>query len=327
MTRRAFTLIELLVVIAIIAILAAILFPVFAQAKDAAKKAACISNTKQVGLAAIMYAGDYDDTLPRHDNNGSCLYTGQAAGGGICDYPDWGDFRFPVVGNTSTAGRGVMYFGAIEPYHKNTQISICPKLGNTDWATVFSPAGSGSLGITPPTAGYVTVDEPYYYNTMGQMAINLLVIDYGPTASSTNNRPTAPKGNLTLVARPADVIMLVAESSWDWHYGVSTNLGNGSVWPSWPLNSNCYSYTVEGWTRYPHNGKSGAYPEYSVDRATNNPNMQGMAVFAMCDGHAKAMKFTQAEKCVPTPAGQTWNRGTTGSIQHTYYYPNWVPDL
>src|SRR5512140_3835147 len=63
MKRNAFTLIELLVVIAIIAILAAILFPVFAQAKLAAKKAASLSNTKQLVLASIMYAGDYDDNF------------------------------------------------------------------------------------------------------------------------------------------------------------------------------------------------------------------------------------------------------------------------
>lgn len=59
--KKAFTLIELLVVIAIIAILAAILFPVFAQAKEAAKKTVCISNTKQVGIATMMYATDFDD--------------------------------------------------------------------------------------------------------------------------------------------------------------------------------------------------------------------------------------------------------------------------
>src|SRR5258708_2259929 len=61
--KKAFTLIELLVVIAIIAILAAILFPVFAQAKEAAKKTSCLSNQKQVALAAMMYVGDYDDTM------------------------------------------------------------------------------------------------------------------------------------------------------------------------------------------------------------------------------------------------------------------------
>ncbi len=60
--RRAFTLIELLVVIAIIAILAAILFPVFAQARESARKTACISNVKQLSLAYKMYATDYEDT-------------------------------------------------------------------------------------------------------------------------------------------------------------------------------------------------------------------------------------------------------------------------
>lgn len=69
-SRAGFTLIELLVVIAIIAILAAILFPVFAQAKAAAKKTVCLSNLKQLSLGALMYSNDYDDGYP---NTGSTL--------------------------------------------------------------------------------------------------------------------------------------------------------------------------------------------------------------------------------------------------------------
>ena len=63
-SRRGFTLIELLVVIAIIAILAAILFPVFAQAREQARKTVCVSNFKQVGLGVEMYKQDYDGTWP-----------------------------------------------------------------------------------------------------------------------------------------------------------------------------------------------------------------------------------------------------------------------
>jgi len=70
--KKAFTLIELLVVIAIIAILAAILFPVFAQAKEAAKKTQCLSNTKQIGMATMLYVENYDDTLFQQFWPGGC---------------------------------------------------------------------------------------------------------------------------------------------------------------------------------------------------------------------------------------------------------------
>src|SRR2546430_1642360 len=64
--RPAFTLIELLVVIAIIAILAAILFPVFARARENARKITCISNLRQLGTSVLMYAQDYDENLPNN---------------------------------------------------------------------------------------------------------------------------------------------------------------------------------------------------------------------------------------------------------------------
>jgi len=71
-THRGFTLIELLVVIAIIAILAAILFPVFAQAREKARTISCLSNTKQIGLACMMYVQDYDETFFSQPWPGNC---------------------------------------------------------------------------------------------------------------------------------------------------------------------------------------------------------------------------------------------------------------
>src|ERR1700679_1981484 len=82
--KKAFTLIELLVVIAIIAILAAILFPVFAQAKLAAKKTGSLSNVKEVTLANIMYEGDFDDYFVIQSQNiyeDGCGVPNAAAGG------------------------------------------------------------------------------------------------------------------------------------------------------------------------------------------------------------------------------------------------------
>lgn len=324
MLKRAFTLIELLVVIAIIAILAAILFPVFAQAKEAAKQTTCVSNTKQTALAAIMYATDYDDVLTRHDNNGSCLY-GEAP----CNTPDWGDFRFPTGGNAAS-GMNVMYYGAIEPYHKNAEMAVCTSIGKTRWSGAF--AASGALGIVPPAGGYNAADEKYYTNTLSQMSFNMLVIDYGPNGTAgagyTNTRPGAPRGRMTAVARPAETIMFVSESAWDWDQAIGFGLGNGAVWPSWPNPTAgvCLYSTSDGWTRYNHKGKSGYAAPGDMTRATTNPNLQGFAVFAFVDGHVKPMKFSQAEKCVALPAGTTWTVTGSGVTRPTYY-PNWTPDF
>lgn len=98
-TKSAFTLIELLVVIAIIAILAAILFPVFSQAKEAAKKTSCLSNTRQIGLATMLYLGDYDDMYPQAKQSTSNPDIDDADGS--IEDPDYGSvfaMIFPYTG-------------------------------------------------------------------------------------------------------------------------------------------------------------------------------------------------------------------------------------
>ncbi|MFO7947224.1 MAG: DUF1559 domain-containing protein [Armatimonadota bacterium] len=108
--KSGFTLIELLVVIAIIAILAAILFPVFARAREKARQASCLSNVKQMGLAAMMYAQDYDETnVPCNTVNVSIPYVRP---GGDTVTLTWGP-----------------WFALIQPYAKNPQIFICPSGG------------------------------------------------------------------------------------------------------------------------------------------------------------------------------------------------------
>ena len=142
----AFTLIELLVVIAIIAILAAILFPVFAQAKAAAKKAACGSNVRQIDLAAVMYANDSDD-------NGPCTTWG---GGGATLLGGWMYYsRFPADDGKSPAAYDPTK-GSLYPYVKNANIFVCPvdSLGQTSGnslainACVTNPNGNYGTGLS-----------------------------------------------------------------------------------------------------------------------------------------------------------------------------------
>lgn len=102
-SARAFTLIELLVVIAIIAILAAILFPVFAQAKEAAKKTVCLSNNKQMGLGLYMYLNDNDDSLPMANyasspNNQPSAFSYRAGRTAFIAW-NWADIIQPYVKN------------------------------------------------------------------------------------------------------------------------------------------------------------------------------------------------------------------------------------
>jgi len=130
-TQRAFTLIELLVVIAILAILAALLFPVFAQARDKARMAACLSHARQLGVAVMMYAQDYDETYfwqPRWD-------LGWDVGGG-----PWGP-RYETY---------VVWPLVHHPYVKNTGVWFCPSDKDRNRATVRPSPGCGVRAACSP---------------------------------------------------------------------------------------------------------------------------------------------------------------------------------
>ena len=135
MRRRAFTLIELLVVIAIIAILAAILFPVFAQAREAARQTSCTSNTRQIGMALMQYAQDYDEGLvPNNDQ---------------------------VPGNPASNQHNWTFF--LQPYIKNDKVFLCPS-STRKGAAPFDQMRTyqGAYGVAPAFTAYVI--NNYYYN-------------------------------------------------------------------------------------------------------------------------------------------------------------------
>jgi prepilin-type N-terminal cleavage/methylation domain-containing protein/prepilin-type processing-associated H-X9-DG protein len=124
MKRRAFTLIELLVVIAIIAILSAILFPVFTRARENARRTSCLSNMKQIGLGLMQYTQDYDERFaPNYPQNGvpdavpDILDTDPSKPSGV----------FQISANSgSPTGHFQSWMDTIYPYVKSTQIFVCP---------------------------------------------------------------------------------------------------------------------------------------------------------------------------------------------------------
>jgi prepilin-type N-terminal cleavage/methylation domain-containing protein/prepilin-type processing-associated H-X9-DG protein len=169
--RQGFTLIELLVVIAIIAILAAILFPVFARARENARRASCLSNMKQIGLGVIQYTQDYDEQLPMN-----------------FEYQPRSDLRLPD-------GRG--YIGRytwhlqLFPYIKSQQVFVCPSDPNPK-------GGFGDNGTVNPYNGDWGEPFPNSY------AANEVVINSNRDRPPNNGSPVS----LAAVPRPASVYLL-----------------------------------------------------------------------------------------------------------------------
>ncbi|MGD9494747.1 MAG: prepilin-type N-terminal cleavage/methylation domain-containing protein, partial [Armatimonadota bacterium] len=173
--RRGFTLIELLVVIAIIAILAAILFPVFAKAREKARQATCQSHEKQIGTALMMYVQDYDEMMP-------------------------GFKHYLVPGNAETRVEG--WYDVLEPYTRNEQIGECPSYSYTaTYARSALPAGVG-FGRSSFVGSYgVPAQDSACRASLGTLST---MWNYYP-----------PGVALAQVTKPAETVMLFeATTSW-----------------------------------------------------------------------------------------------------------------
>lgn len=166
----AFTLIELLVVIAIIAILAAILFPVFAQAREKARQTACLSNVKQIALGVQMYSQDYDELLPVAGYNAQCR----------------GRWQWQIF-----------------PYVKNTQIFTCPNMASAPWvSTTNNNYTCPASGSRPQTTGMVLGQSD-----RGGYGWNYAL--HGNSGGATGAAlDSAPGYSLAAIIKPADTIII-----------------------------------------------------------------------------------------------------------------------
>ncbi len=173
--KRGFTLIELLVVIAIIAILAAILFPVFARAREKARQTSCLSNLKQMGLAGLMYVQDYDELMFRTNNNVGAV--------GLYLLPN---------GQPSNSVN-MLWPYQIFPYVKNAQVYDCPSYSN-HWSTTaydssfgygFNPwiSGVALAQFAQPTLTVMLCDSDYY------------LVDWDANVNSDNSNDPADRHN------------------------------------------------------------------------------------------------------------------------------------
>ncbi len=252
--RKAFTLIELLVVIAIIAILAAILFPVFAQAKLAAKKTQDLSNNKQILLGCQMYTVDYDDVLPMIRNGAS-------------------NWQNPVTGEQINSGHN-----AVNPYIKNRSLWLSPNdtMPRCDATSTgyFSP----SIQSNPTGGGISYVFSYYVSGSTTSFGIGGRAI--GATVYSNSFSTTA-------VGAPANTIWLIPSYiSWSYWNGLMQYRADQR---QYAFDPSVWSGGLATWPNV--TSASGAW--CSTQDAMSVGAYGGITNWGFADGHAKSMKRDQ----------------------------------
>lgn len=248
--RRFFTLIELLVVITIIAILAAILFPVFAQAREKARQTACLSNCKQMGTAAMMYAQDYDEILPETGWQGPCSPAGEPPQTATDNFFS-GVFAFPL---------------AIQPYTKNLALLTCPSDPDKGgWGKLNSNCYEQQLLLMNIPGAYVGM------RSVANAMTKALPLSYAgnyflssayttPYVTGTNGGKMRPMASYTA---PANLIYLA---------DVGSSVSGGNAFAGWYIAPG-YGLTASGTGRW-EKGQRHA----------------GGRNWIFCDGHAKWTK-------------------------------------
>ena len=262
--KSAFTLIELLVVIAIIAILAAILFPVFAQAKLAAKKTNDLSQIKQLSLASLMYSNDFDDLAMAVPYAGTWSTSCPGCGANTQTVPN---------GTLPLAAMGPWWTDRLMPYVKNKGLFANP----VDTDPVYNDKGYQLPGVDLADSQTAYADEAA--NTTVPASITSqeyrVTYTYNEFLAHEDDNPLTPgASSMTSVPQPSNTVMLGPGNNWFNRSSCHPNGTTNSVDYDWDISTVNWGYEIFG----------------GFTNILNGGFNQG-ANFGFVDGHAKYAKF------------------------------------